>query len=202
MKHEDIDHTGLTGAGGSVATDAIWDAAGDLAVGSGANTAAKLSIGATNGMAVQRVSGAVAWALPPGYEFDYVQITSPVAITATSGATANTVVTGNAVTYDGSTVVLLHFYAPNAYTANLNPVDMEFWLYDGSSEIGRLGTIRSVSTNRALQFIKLERRFTPSAAAHTYSIRASQGSSTAGQVTAGSGGSGNDMPAFIRITKV
>jgi hypothetical protein len=31
--------------GGSVATDAIWDAAGDLAVGSGANTAAKLSLG-------------------------------------------------------------------------------------------------------------------------------------------------------------
>src|SRR6187431_1140383 len=35
--------------GGAVATDAIWDAAGDLAVGSGANTAAKLSIGAAGG---------------------------------------------------------------------------------------------------------------------------------------------------------
>lgn len=34
------------GASGSVATDAIWDAAGDLAVGSGANTAARLAIGA------------------------------------------------------------------------------------------------------------------------------------------------------------
>jgi hypothetical protein len=32
-------------AGGSVATDAIWDAAGDLAVGTGANTGAKLSRG-------------------------------------------------------------------------------------------------------------------------------------------------------------
>lgn len=31
--------------GGSVATDAIWDAAGDLAVGTGANTAAKLTKG-------------------------------------------------------------------------------------------------------------------------------------------------------------
>lgn len=35
--------------GGSVATDAIWDAAGDLAVGTGANTAAKLAAGATSG---------------------------------------------------------------------------------------------------------------------------------------------------------
>ena len=34
-------------AGGAVATDAIWDAAGDLAVGTGANTAAKLSMGTT-----------------------------------------------------------------------------------------------------------------------------------------------------------
>jgi hypothetical protein len=33
-------------ASGSVATDAIWDAKGDLAVGTGANTAAKLTVGA------------------------------------------------------------------------------------------------------------------------------------------------------------
>lgn len=58
--HSDIDHTGLTGAGGSVATDAIWDAAGDLAVGSGANTAARLAIGNAGG-ALSRVNGAVAW---------------------------------------------------------------------------------------------------------------------------------------------
>lgn len=38
----------LIGAGGAVATDAIWDAAGDLAVGSGADTAARLAIGASN----------------------------------------------------------------------------------------------------------------------------------------------------------
>jgi hypothetical protein len=47
-------------ASGNVATDAIWDAAGDLAVGSGANTAARLAIGAAGG-ALSRVNGAVAW---------------------------------------------------------------------------------------------------------------------------------------------
>ena len=35
----------VTGGSGDVATDAIWDAKGDLAVGTGANTAAKLSVG-------------------------------------------------------------------------------------------------------------------------------------------------------------
>jgi hypothetical protein len=34
------------GAGGNVATDAIWDAKGDLAVGTGADTASKLTVGA------------------------------------------------------------------------------------------------------------------------------------------------------------
>ncbi len=38
----------VAGAGGSVATDAIWDAKGDLAVGTGANTAAKLTVGAND----------------------------------------------------------------------------------------------------------------------------------------------------------
>jgi hypothetical protein len=52
--------TDIGGGSGAVATDAIWDAAGDLAVGSGANTAARLAIGAAGG-AVSRVNGAVAW---------------------------------------------------------------------------------------------------------------------------------------------
>ena len=53
--------TGLAGGGGgSVATDTIWDAAGDLAVGTGPNTGAKLTLGAAGG-AVSRVNGAVAW---------------------------------------------------------------------------------------------------------------------------------------------
>jgi len=49
-----------SGGAGSVATDPIWDAAGDLAVGSGANTAAKLTIGAAGGH-VARINGVVAW---------------------------------------------------------------------------------------------------------------------------------------------
>lgn len=52
------DHTitGLT----TVATDAIWDAAGDLAVGSGADTASRLAIGAAGG-ALSVINSAVAW---------------------------------------------------------------------------------------------------------------------------------------------
>lgn len=52
--------TDVSGAAGSVATDAIWDADGDLAVGSGANTAAKLAKGA-EGSALSVMDGVVGW---------------------------------------------------------------------------------------------------------------------------------------------
>src|SRR5678816_2119425 len=38
--------TQVGGASGAVATDALWDAKGDLAAGTGANTASKLTVGA------------------------------------------------------------------------------------------------------------------------------------------------------------
>lgn len=55
---EELD--GAVGGAGSVAGDVIWDAAGDLAVGTGANTAARLAIGNVGG-ALSRINGAVAW---------------------------------------------------------------------------------------------------------------------------------------------
>lgn len=47
-------------AGSTVATDAIWDAAGDLAVGTGADTAARLAKGAA-GAELGMSNGSVAW---------------------------------------------------------------------------------------------------------------------------------------------
>lgn len=58
----------LSAAGGSVATDAIWDAKGDLALGTGADTAIRLAVG-TNGQVLTadsaETSGAK-WATPSG----------------------------------------------------------------------------------------------------------------------------------------
>ncbi len=47
-------------ASGSVAADTLWDAAGDLAVGSGANTAARLAKGAA-GANLSTYNGTVSW---------------------------------------------------------------------------------------------------------------------------------------------
>jgi hypothetical protein len=51
------------GGGGDVATDVIWDAAGDLAVGTGANTAVRLAAGSENHV-LTIVGGEPAWAAP------------------------------------------------------------------------------------------------------------------------------------------
>lgn len=56
---------------GAVATDAIWDAAGDLAVGTGANTAARVAIGAaetflkSNGTTAAWTAPVVPWSISP-----------------------------------------------------------------------------------------------------------------------------------------
>lgn len=190
-----------TSSAGNVATDAIWDAAGDLAVGTGADTAAKLTLGATG--TVPRSNGStLVYAFPPGYEYDYAEYTGGnVSITATTEATANTIVTGNAVAYDGSTVVEIEFFAPLALPQATSTSSLIFYLYDGSSSIGLWGQV-TPPTNASMRVpVQLTRRLTPSNASHTYSVRATTGSGT-GIVAGGSGGTGNYMPLFIRITKV
>lgn len=191
---------GTGGGGTSVATDTIWDAAGDLAVGSGADTAARLAIGSTNGMVVQRVSGAVAWAIPAGYEYDYVQITSNVSITATSEATANTCITGSAVTYDGSTTVYVEVFCPALAPDPTATRSLTVWLYDGSSSIGAFANVYSQHNNSNTYPLHGFRKLTPSAASHTYSIRCSVSAGT-GTFSANTGGTGVYIPAFLRITK-
>lgn len=78
MKHEDIDHTGVTGVGGSVATDTIWNAAGDLAVGTGSDTAARLAIGANTYVLTSNGTTA-SWAVPGGSGGDGIAGDGPIA---------------------------------------------------------------------------------------------------------------------------
>jgi hypothetical protein len=134
-------------------------------------------------------------------QLDYVALTSTVNVTATTEATANTIVTGSAVVYDGSTAVLIHFFAPEVFM-DADDRNITFVLYDGSSAIGVLaryfvGDIHLVGDRFAGHaFVRL----TPSAASHTYSIRAFTNAGTQ-QVSGGAGGSATLFPGFIRIDR-
>lgn len=212
MDHASIDHTGLTGAGGSVATDALFDAKGDLAAGTGSNTASKLTVGANNKVltAASAQSTGLSWLFPPGYEYDYTQKTSDTSITATSEATANTVLTAAAVAYDGSTPIFIEFGCPGVQIQNASAGSLLMWLYDdtggGAASIGLMGVFANPGTlsstiagARVPCVVKV--RLTPSSATHTYSVRCYVTSGT-GTIKAGAFGASTNAPAYVRQTKV
>ena len=190
------------GSSGSVATDTIWDAAGDLVQGTGANTAAKLTLGAA-GTVVRSTGSANAYAFPPGYEFDYVAKTSSTSITGTNEAGANTIVTGTSVAYDGSTVVMVEFFCPNVTVAGTNLAYVVVLLYEDSTLLGQWGIVRNMTGASTASFtpVKLGLRRTPSNASHQYVVKAytSTGTST---VEGGTGGTGAYVAAYVRVTKV
>ena len=134
-------------------------------------------------------------------ELDYAQITSTANPTATTEGTANTVITGNAVTYDGATTVLVEFFSPYARPDDTtNGRELRIYLYEDGSSIGRMALYIAGQGGGPAPGHIAKRRITPSAGSHTYSIRASVNAGT-GTILAGAGGSGNDMPAYMRIVK-
>lgn len=188
-----------TGSTTTVATDTIWDAAGDLVQGTGADTAAKLTAGLSGQALISAGAAAAnAWKYPPGYEFDYVEITSNVSITATTAATANTAITGSAVTYDGSTIIKIDFFT----SAIISPggQSIEVVLYDGASQVAKIATLYNATIAYYVPGT-FSKRLTPSNASHTYSIRAFVSGGT-GTIQAAASGANTNTSAFIRITKV
>lgn len=170
----------------------VADAKGDLIAGTAADTFAKLTVGSNNQMIIadSTTASGLKWVTN---ELAYNQITSNVSITATTEATAQTVATASAVSFDGSTAVMVRFYAMQAAKGTTS---MNIYLYDGASSIGNLAQVLVSGAP-----VMLERKLTPSNASHTYSIRAAVDAGT-GTVVAGAGGSTNLMPAFIQITRV
>lgn len=136
-----------------------------------------------------------------GEELAYTEFTSNVSPTATTEGAANTVVTASAVVFDGSTKCNIEFFTPICRANNGAGDRMTFVLYDGASSIGLLGGIGQGSTSgNEYKTVKLSRIITPSAASHTYSIRAYVSTGT-GVIGAGAGGSGANVPGYIRITR-
>lgn len=127
-----------------------------------------------------------------GQELSYVEFTSDVAVTATTEATASTVVTSDSIECDGSPI-FIEFYTCQV-TKGTNTITV--CLYEDTGSIGQLA---NASANQAGG--TYARRRTPSIGRHTYSIRAFVDAGLTGTVQAGAGGSGNQMPGFIRITR-
>jgi hypothetical protein len=137
------------------------------------------------------------WSVSSGAELDYAQVVTPsAAVSATTEATAAAIVTGNPVTYDG-TRNKIEFFCPALAASTGLTLNIVF-LRD-TTVIGQVRVV-TYTTSAALYPPIGEVFDTPSAGAHTYSVKAfvSTGNAT---IQAGAGGSGNLVPAFLRVTK-
>ena len=189
-----------------VASDAIWDVKGDLAVGTGADTASRLAVG-SNGQVLtadSTQSTGVKWASGGITEYDYVEATSPVTVSSTSEGSGTTIVSGTAVSYDGSTRICISFSCPYVSIAATTAQNVVINVYDGATAIARIVNIQYNDSGSNALFVPVHREYfiTPTNGSHTYSIRAWKTAAGA-TVSIGAGASGATAytPAFMRITK-
>lgn len=133
----------------------------------------------------------------PLTELDYAQITSDVACTATSEAGANTIITGAAKTYDGSTVITLEFFWPAWTTSTSNTVAF-LTIFEDGSVIGRIWDSFGFTASGDMGGTIIVRRLTPSAGTHTYSVRGHSQSAQTFTIKAGAGGAATLFPAYLR----
>lgn len=131
----------------------------------------------------------------------YVEWTTSVPISPTTAATATTVVTAAAITGDGSTQICIEGFSPSPLVGNTATARLYIALFDGSTQLGVMADLGNAAAAFLRQHFYARRYLTPSAASHTYSLRAYR-FNTDGDVTAGVGGSGDGvlMPGYIRIT--
>lgn len=135
-------------------------------------------------------------------ELDYVEITAPVNITATTAATAQAWVTGNAITLDGATNVLVWLYACTVDTPNAANEQLLVVLYDGATQIAEVAIYKTTAAADTLRspLLVVRKIAAPAAGAHQYIGKAFVGSGT-GVIRAGAGGAATQAPGFIRVTR-
>ena len=145
-------------------------------------------------------SAGVERTLEAGRELGYTAFTSAVGIAGTSEGGATNVVTSASITCDGQPV-LVEFYTPRVDTPAVAGQAVVLDVYVDSTIQGRIGVwLVPAATTLATPFFG-SLRVTPSAAAHTFSVKV-WATSAAGSVYGGAGGTGANVAGFIRITKV
>lgn len=167
-------------------------------------------VAAAGQVPVASSSSAGVWAVAPGAEIGYTQITANVNVVSTTEATGTTIISAGALTFDG-TPVICEFFCDRivmpSESVTTTPVTFIISLFEGATQITRLAQVVfevNTTTNNALQVpIAARYRFTPSAGSHTYTITAAVSATTnTPNVQAGAGGTATDSPAFVRFTKV
>ncbi len=155
------------------------------------------------GQVIGRSGSDLAAVYPPGYQVDYVQITSSVNIsgTAETSGGATTVITGTSQSYAAGDY-WVEFYANQAYPVAVSGAYLVIHLWDGTTEIGDIAVIQNVNTGGATAPLNVpvftRNKITLTAATHQLIIRAHVTNAN-GVIQAGAGGSATRMPSYIRV---
>jgi hypothetical protein len=134
------------------------------------------------------------------HELAYTQSTATKLVTVGVEASADAVVIGPAVTYDGATPVIVECFAPAVVPAAVAGANVMLWLYQDGVSIGRLATVQTPAAGVFIAPVHLTRRITPTAGSHQYTFAATVNGGN-GNVFAGTGGLGQYQPSFIRVTR-
>jgi hypothetical protein len=148
-------------------------------------------------------SSAGAWAYPPDYEINYTARTTNLTIASTTEATGTTVLSPGAITFDG-TPVWVEFFAASVQvsTASVGSA-VGISLFEGATQITRLVWLNTFATSGNTDELAFGRyRFTPTAAAHTYTVTVfAQSTTGTPTIIAGSGGTNGFPPCYVRFVK-
>lgn len=133
-------------------------------------------------------------------ELDYVQVTADVTISGTTEGAATTIITGTSQAYAAVPTMIDVFIPRLDFGAHASGNTLILLLYDGATLIGRIGVIAYPANGAFIVPFRASYRLTPTAATHQYIVKAFR---TNANVIAelGSGGSGEQLPAFIRVSR-
>jgi hypothetical protein len=141
-----------------------------------------------------------AWAPAVGpRQLAYAELTTSKTVSQAAEATADLVVAAPATTFDGGPIVV-EFSAAAVVPASAAGALVMLWLYQDGTSLGRLATVLTPVAAQLVVPVHAQRRLTPTAGSHTYTVGATQTGGN-GTVFGGPGGTAQYVPAFIRITR-
>lgn len=157
-----------------------------------------LSLGAGVTSAIITSSGQITPPSNVSAELGYAQVTANVTI---NGA-AVPIVSLAPITFDGASAVLFEFYCPTIVVPNDTSAVLIGLYEDGvllcNLAVGALGAAEAAGDDQVAGTFTL--RKTPTAAAHTYSVKGTIGGAANATVRAGTGVAGANAPAFLRAS--
>jgi hypothetical protein len=144
-----------------------------------------------------------------GGELGYAQITADPVINSVTEATPVLIVSLGSITYAAS-LTLIEFFTPKAYTLGGKILILSLWdgvPGSGGTNLGYMASYDARGETAAANTgfpVHAVRRLTPSAGSHNYGIYGFVlvGTAVSTGVSAGAGGVGTFLPAFVRASLV